>query len=217
MILVIRRLCFSILFTLFISGCAGKSSIFSYSNNSQILHLGKDNQNQISIKFNNPEIKHHQSFQCNVNSYTLNENNYEYGKLFIEYINLGSSCHWNGLSSGFFESNLKSELKINTLEIVENFDISSYNFKTYRVNNDSYISIIYIYKRNVDRFILDYDGKLYTKLLKVFKPEYKNRIDFQKRFRGNYDSSLVRKNSINNYFEQERWTIRPRVGISIFL
>lgn len=202
---------------LFIIGCTTSNSVFSYSNNNKTLLLGKDKQNLIRVNFNNPYIQNYQAFRCVNNSYTLSDENFNYGRLFIESINLSSSCHWNGLPLGFFESNLSAQLNIKSMEKVEDFDISSYVFRTYKVNNDSYFSVIYIYGGNTDKFIIDYNGKFYDELLKSFKPDYKTNIYFQKRFLGNYNDSLVRKNLIQNYFEEERWTVTPRVGITISL
>ena len=206
----------AITLALFIAGCANNSSVYNYSNDNKILYLGKNNENIVPINLTNPIIKYYNSFACNVNSYTLSDQNKEYGRLFIEYIDLSRNCEWTGLPSGFFESNVKSELKLSSLETVEEFDISSYSFKTYKVNNDSYLSIIYLYGGSTDRFILDYNGKLYNKLLKSFKPDYKSNIHFQKRFLGNYDDSLVRKNIINHYFERE-FIMDSRIGINISL
>ena len=76
---------------------------------------------------------------------------------------------------------------------------------------------IYIYSGNSDRFILDYYGRLYDKVLKSFKPDYINKFLTKKRFLGNYNESLVRENIINHYFERERVEITPRIGISISL
>lgn len=202
---------------LFMTGCTTPNSVFNYSINNKTLIIGKDNQNLIKVKFDNPNIQHHQAFRCVNSSFILNDDNYKYGNLFLESINLSSSCNWNGSPLSFFESNLRAQLNINLMQKVEDFDISSYVFRTYKINNDSYFSVIYSYGSNVDRFIIDYNGKLYDKLIKVFKPDYKTNIYFQKRFFGNYNDSLVRKNLIQNYFQEERWTVTPRVGISISL
>lgn len=206
-----------VLLLLFISGCSSSSTVFNYSKNSKTLLLGKDNQNLIKVAFTNPYIQNHQTFKCVNNSYTLRDENFKYGRLFIESISLNSSCNWNGLSLGFFESNLRAQLNINKIQKVEEFEISSYIFRTYKINNDSYLSLIYNYSRNIDRFIIDYNGKLYDEMLKIFKPEYKTSMKFQKRFLGNYNDSLVRKNLIQNYFEEERWSVTPKVGVTLSL
>lgn len=206
-----------ILLLLFISGCSSSSTVFNYSKNNKTLLLGKDNQNLIKVAFTNPSIQNHQTFKCVNNSYTLRDENFKYGRLFIESISLNSSCNWNGLSLGFFESNLRAQLNINKMQKVEEFEISSYIFRTYKINNDSYLSLIYNYSRNIDRFIIDYNGKLYDELIKIFKPDYKTNIKFQKRFLGNYNDSLVRKNLIQNYFEEERWSVNPKVGVTLSL
>ncbi len=204
------------LFLVFLfSGCT-TSSIYNYSKKDRVLYLAKKDNQSFNIKLTNPILQYHTTFRCVNNSYTLRDINKEYGKLFIEYINLDSFCNWNGLPSSFFETNLRYELKTDSFEVVEEFDIGSYNFKTYKINNDSYLSMIYIYGVS-EKFILDYNGVLYDKLLKSFKPEYKNEYLFKKRFKGDYNDSLVKKNIINHYFSQERWHIGSRIGIHISL
>jgi len=188
-----------ILVLVFFTGCASNALT-----KDSTLYFGKDKYSAVPLKLTNPVFKNQHAFTCNVDSYTLHDNNAEYGQLFIEYIYLGFRCHWNGLPTSFFETNLKHQLKIDSLETVEEFDVGTYNFKTYKIDNDTYLSMIYIFGGSTDRFILDYKGKLYTKLLKKFKPEYQNKVAFQKRFEGKYDDSLVRKNIINHYFSEER-------------
>lgn len=181
------------------SGCAS-NSVYSLDKNS--LKIGKDSQEVISINLTNP-VKNTYSSSCSLHSYTLFDENSEYGNLFVEYINLNENCHWNGLPSSFFQTNLKYKLKLNSIETVESFDIQNFNFKTFKINDESYVSFIYIYGGKVERLILDNDGKLYTKLLKSFKNNYENKFLDEKRFKGKYNSSLVQGNIINNYFEKE--------------
>ncbi len=200
---VINAKIISVLFTLtlvFFTGCSSSNSVYNLDYNS--LSLGKNKQSIISIDFTNPILKRYSS-GCSLNSYTLVDTNKEYGNLFVEYIQLEQNCTWNGLPSSFLETSLKYELKLKSIETVEELDIQSYNFKTYKINDDSYLSLIYIYGGSEERFILDNEGKLYTKLLKSFKKDYENKFLNKKRFQGNYNSSLVNKNIINHYFEVE--------------
>lgn len=200
---------------LLFTACSNKSSIYNYSRNSQILTLGKGVENRVSINLTNPLIQY-QSNICVNESYILLDNNQNLGRLFIESISLNSNCDWNGLPLSFFESSIKSNLKINSLETVESFDISSYHFKTYKVNNDSYLSVIYIYGSKA-RFIIDYNGRLYDKLLKSFKANFTNRYYSKKRYQGSYNYSLVKQNFINQYFQRNIIKIVPHIGISISL
>lgn len=202
-------------FILFFAGCSFTNSVYNYSKEEKKLIFGKDKAETFFVYLTNPFMQYHSSYYCVNNSYTLNDLNKDYGRLFVEYISLNSSCNWNGLSSSFFESNLKSQLNLKTLETVEEFDINSYVFKTLKVNDDSYISFIHIYGGDSDKFILDFNGKLYDQLLKKFKSDYKGVYLYKKRFQGNYNDSLVRKNIINRYFKEERFKITPHIGISI--
>lgn len=181
-------------------GC-GVQSPSLYFLKKDTLILG-DRKNPVFIKLNNANFKIH-SFGCTDYSYTFTEDNKEYGKLFVENIELSFNCRWNGLPSGFFEYNFRSNLKLSDVETVENIDIGGYSFRTFKVD-DSYYSIIYIYLGQSDRFIVDYEGRLYDELLKSFKKDYVNKFINKKRFYKYYDDSLVRKNIINHYFSAER-------------
>lgn len=123
------------------AGCVVKDSPF-YSIKKDRLILGKKD-NPIIVNMENVNYKTH-SFGCSDYSYTLTQDNKEYGKLFVEEIELGFNCIWNGLPSGFFEDNFRSNLKLSDVETVEHIDIDGYSFKTYKVN-EQYYSIIYIY------------------------------------------------------------------------
>lgn len=209
------RYSFVFLIILLFTACSNKSSVYNYSKNSQILTLGKSPKNSISLNLTNPLIQH-QSNLCVNESYTLLDNNQNLGRLFIESISLNSNCDWNGLPLSFFESSIKSNLKISSFETVESFDISSYHFKTYKVNDDSYLSIIYIYGSKA-RFIIDYNGRLYDNLLKSFKQDFVNKYYSKKRYQGSYNYSLVKQNFINQYFQRNVIKVVPHIGISISL
>lgn len=199
----------------FLSGCADKNAVYKLDNRS--ITLGKDINNRVNINFTNPLMQRHLE-RCVFDSYTLLDDNENYGNLFIEYIDISSNCRWNGLSSGFFETSLRYSLKLNSIKTVETFEIDNYTFKTYMINNDSYLSAIYIYKGSTkDVFILDYYGRLYTKVLKTFNPNYINKFLAKKRFIGRYNESLVRKNFIEHYFSVDRSDFGSRIGISISL
>ena len=196
---IVQNILIALSISLF-TGCMASNSVYSLNN--KILNLGKNQESIIAVDLTKPIVKFHQS-GCSQNSYTLLDNNKDYGKLFIEYISLEETCHWNGLPSGYFESNLRSELKLESMKTVENFEIQNYSFKTYKINNDSYLSLIYIYGGSTERFILDYKGKLYDRLLSSFKNDYENKYLKEKRLEATYNSSLVDKNLINSYYIRE--------------
>lgn len=181
-------------------GCSVKNPSI-YALKKDTLLLGVED-NPLVVKLENINYKIH-SFGCTDYSYTLTQDSEEYGKLFIEAIDLSFNCIWNGLPSGFFEDNFRSKLKLSDVQTVESIDIGRYSFKTYKVD-EQYYSIIYNYSGKSDRFIVDYEGKLYDKLLKSFKSDYVNKFINKKRFYKYYDDSLVRKNIINGYFSPER-------------
>jgi len=187
------------LLTFFFIGC---TSTTRYQFNTNKLVLGKTD-SLVDLNFTNPKFQRQGSF-CTTESYTISDENKDYGYIFIESIELSNNCYWNGLPSSFLQNNIKQQLNLNSLKTVEDYDIDGYNFKTLKVNDDSYLNLIYIYSGNKNRFIIDSKGNLYDKLLRGFKKDYKNKYLKEKRFLGKYNDSLVRKNIINRYFEAEK-------------
>lgn len=197
------------IFLILFTGCATTNSALVINNEKMILGK-KDLVSQVN--FTNAKIKTFPSM-CTIDSYTVSDENKEYGYLFVESIEVVNGCTWTGLPSGFFESNFKDSLKITSMKTVEEFDIDGYSFKTLLINNDSYVSMIYVYGGVKDTFILDSNGKLYDKLLKTFKSDYVNNYLDKKRFENHFEDSLVRKNIINHYFEDERIKLISHLGI----
>lgn len=188
---------FIFLFGIILAGCSSSSTVVM-SNNTFI--FGKKN-TPIEINFTNP-IKSYQTSFCTDSSSTIFDDNDLYGYIFIEKIKVSNLCTWNGLPSSFFETSIKQSLKLDSIKTVEKFDIDGYNFKTLKINDDSYLSLIYIYYGTEDILIYDLEGKLYTKLLKSFKSDYESNYLDKKRFNKKYSESLVKKTFIHNYFDE---------------
>lgn len=210
----IKKILIVSFFCIIFIACSSKNSIYTLKNN--LLVLGIDQKLKVTLNLINSSYQKH-THSCVNNSYTILDKNLEYGNLFIEFISLENSCNWTGLPSSFFQTNLKYQLKLKDMRIVEEYDMDGFNFKTFLINNDSYLNMIYIYTSDKNIFILDSYGRLYDKLLKKFKPDYKNKYLAKKRFLNEYNDSLVKKNLINHYFERERIFIQPVIGISISL
>jgi len=191
-----------VLFLLFLFvGCA-KSTNYSKENKELVFSKYKDI--LVNVPLSNPTKNYHSSTNCVINSYTITDLNNKYGKLFFESIDLENQCSWTGLASSYFETSLRYELKIDSIETVEDIEVGTYSFKTYKIDKESYLSVVYIYATYSNVFLIDYDGKLYTELLQKIKPEYKNSNLNKKRFVGNYNTSLAKKNLIESYFRSER-------------
>ncbi len=138
---------------------------------------------------------------CSKFSYIANVDDDKYKKLFIEYINLDSSCRWNGLASGFFISLFKDELKANSFEIVQKFDFKNIEIHTYIIDKKYYVDIVNEYGVFDDRFTIDYSG-IYTDEI-LNKNGNINKYKNYPRLEFNYNKSLVRFNFINNYFSKD--------------
>ncbi|QKF81580.1 hypothetical protein [Halarcobacter ebronensis] len=184
---------------LFYVGCSVQSqSLYSHKNSTLILG---EKENPVVVKVENADYKVYPSW-CIDSAYTLNEKDSVYGNLFLESITLDFRCHWNGLPSGFFEYNFKLKLKLSDVKTVESIEVGRYTFRTFEVDGE-YYSIISRYLGQNETFIVDYEGKLYDKLLKSLKKDYVNKYLNKKRFYGFYDESLVRKNMFNGYYSKE--------------
>ena len=194
---MVKKYLFFIFIFVFFVAC---SSTTVNSLNSNNFILGKKNA-PIKIDFTNAIHKNYSSYCTNMSSTIIDEND-EYGYLFIESIDVSNLCEWSGLPSSFFEGSIKESLKINFIQSVEEFDMEGFSFKTLKINNDSYLSLIYIYSSFQDILIYDLNGKLSSELLKSFKSNYKSEFLDKKRFDKRYKDSLVRKSFMNNYFDE---------------
>lgn len=183
---------------LFLIGCSTKefNSTYFFDKKENKIVLNKN----IKIQLSKPEIKY-QSFNCADYSYILKDENSSFGKIFIENINVSQSCRWNGLPSSFFQYSLKKNLNIKSMKTIESLEFRNFSFETFIIDNEYFLSLIYIFDNYNDKFILDYDGKLYISLLKTFNKEYIDKYSSKKRFNGNYNASLVRQSIYENYFD----------------
>ena len=137
---------------------------------------------------------------CTKFSYISQNEEEKYGKLFYEYINLDSNCSWNGMSRGFFDDLFKSTLKIKNIERIE---YKNYEFSTYIIDDKYYMNLIYSYSVYEDFFIIDYEGKLFDEMIRLYDKNYINKYTNEPRFNSNYSNSLVRMNILNGYFSKQ--------------
>lgn len=176
-----------VLLVLSFSACANKNFTNAY--------LAKDNKLMFStgtkVEFSKQADYKGWFSSCVMDSYTIFDENSNFGKLFVESISLEHNCKWSGLPLSFFEINLKRELKIKYLKTVESIDIGNMSFITYKID-DSYLSLISLYSTNTQKFILDYSGKLYAKLLKSYDTSYDDKFSDKKDLK-TYNDSLARK------------------------
>lgn len=168
--------------------------------------LDKVSLSSTKISLENKNIIH--TFNdCTDFSYYVNEQNKKYGKLFIEYIDLNSSCKWNGFQRGFFEELFKATLKIKSMKIVEQLDFENFEFTIYLINEKEYLNLIYNYEVFKDVFILDYSGKLSQEYIQKFNNSYKSKYLNKSRFSKEYNKSLVKMAIFNGYFSKEKFLL----------
>ena len=156
------------------------------------------------IEQNNPSKKIYTYDICTKSSYISSVNSEKFGVLFSEYINLDNECLWNGFQRGYFEYLFKTTLKLKSFEILERKDFNNYEFSTYLIDGKYHMNLIYKYSTSEDMFIIDYNGKYSTRLIKEFDENYENNYLNKERFSSNYSNSLVKMNFINSYFSKEK-------------
>jgi len=186
---------------MFFAGCG--SLVYDYNHDEKEFVFNFKDGSHYAVRLQEP--KHVGTFnQCTMNSYTLNDHNDVYGKLFIEHISLSPDCTWNGLSTSFFISLFKDTLKLKSVKTIETIDIDNYSFTTYKINDEFYMNFILAFDTMSSTLILDYEGELSADILKRLKPSYRNKYLERLRFSSEYNESLVLKNPIYGYFGKQR-------------
>ncbi|MAD42220.1 MAG: hypothetical protein CL623_07495 [Arcobacter sp.] len=147
--------------------------------------------------------KQYTSDSCTFSSYILNTSSAEYGDIFIEQVNLNNNCEWNGFQRSYFDDLFKEKNSIKTMVAIERLDFQGYEFSTYLINDKYIMNLIYKFSGNENKFIIDYNGKLFTKMIRQFDKTYENKYLKKPRFSSNYNSSLVNQNILKNYFNEE--------------
>lgn len=185
--------------TLLLTSCVSNS--LNYNNKKSSINLTINNKEKV-ITLTNPKFVNTFSV-CSLDTYTLSDENSEYGRLFLENIALEGNCQWNGAASGFFVYELRTKLKFKTFKLVDRFIQKNYEISTYKVDGDKYVSIIEMYSVNSNSFIIDNKGKLSTEIIKALDPEFKFKYTDAPRTDIKYDFSLVQNNIFKGYFTKE--------------
>ena len=133
-------------------------------------------------------------------AYVLDAYTLKTKEIYIEYIHTYSDATWNGQAFGHFLSLLKENIGAKRFELVDNYEFSHYQFQTYFVDGSYYLNVVYLYEMNKDIFVIDKKYSLFQALLKNFKKDYEYSFDEKFNLDLDFNFSLVKKNSINNYF-----------------
>lgn len=193
---VIKNSALALLSFVFFTGCSF-SGFNTYTDNNENLIINKE---RIFISSAKKRINPN---SCVDFSYTVNDENSIYGKIFLESIDLSQNCRWNGYPRGFLQSSMKKYLKPQSMELLEKIDVEGYEFTTFKVNDKFYVSLIYKYFGSDEKFFIDFDGILSETLLKKFKANYVSKYKSLPRYKASYNASLVRDNFIESYFSPE--------------
>jgi len=124
--------------------------------------------------------------------------------IFLEYIRIANDTTWNGSAINFYENMFKDELKIKTLKILEDFEVDTYVFKIFEIDEQFIVFFIYIYEVNKDVFIIDTKGELYNSLASKKIHDYVGKYQDSLKGDVNFNMSLVKQNSQHEYFTYER-------------
>lgn len=149
------------------------------------------------------EKKQYTNARCSNNSYIINSTSLEYGNIFIENINLDNSCLWNGFSRSYFDDLFKEKIKVKSIQAIERIDFENFEFSTYLINDKYIMNLIFSFSSNQSTFTIDYNGVLFTKMIKSFDKNYVNKYLERPRFSSSYNSSLVNRNIIERYFSPD--------------
>jgi hypothetical protein len=187
-----------ILVSLTFIGCSQSGFNYNFKKNGNSLLFNDGTK----VEFSKNSIQKDWMERCVSSSYTIFDENSNFGKLFVESVTLDSNCKWRGLAISAFKNNLEREVGDKNIEVVESIEKKNISFRTFKVG-DSYISLINIYDVSTEKFILDYSGKLYTKLISYYDKSYVDKYSSEKRFTKTYNDSLVRKNFFFHYFYKE--------------
>lgn len=197
---------FIVFISIFFTACSVENyNLYSYKNS---INNGK---NTISlnlmgiekkIELTNPKYENTYS-SCSQDTYTLFDDNYNYGKLFIENIDLSFNCQWNGLASGYFVYEFKNRNKFKSFELVNRFLKQNFEVSTYLVDGEKYVDIIDIFSVNKNTLIIDERGKLAYLIISNLDPKYEYKYLDKPRLDFNYNYSLVQNNMLFSYFGYE--------------
>ncbi len=169
------------------------SPIFSFDADLSVLSFILPNDEKFDFTLENYDVKtRHDPYVYE--AYTFNNQD-----IFFEYIHLDPVCSWNGLSRGYFIDLLKSLIN-DELELEERFEFKHYEFSTYNSHSHGYIHIIYIWDVTKEVFLIDKKGILYKNFLGLLKSDYEYKYNDKKIYDLDIEISLVKRNSLNNYF-----------------
>lgn len=164
---------------------------------------------QNSVLVNNQQLIFEKPFEvrgansCLDDSFATFQEHNKYGKLYMEYLRLNSGCIYNGSIYSFFLELFESELKLRSIKKVEKVEFDNISFFTFKIDDDSYISMIFQYTTFEDLIIVDYEGKLSNELIKGYDASYKSLYLNKQRFKKDFNRSLARMNYFNSYFTRD--------------
>lgn len=164
---------------------------------------------QNTITLNNKKVVFKKPFEirsvnsCLDDSFVTFQNHQKYGNLYLEYLRLNTNCLYNGSIYCFFTELFEEELKIKNMEIVEEKEFENIAFYTFKIDDNSFINMIYKYATFEDLIIVDYQGKLSEELIQNYESSYKSKYLNKKRFDKKFNRSLARMNYFNSYFTKD--------------
>ncbi|XOB63386.1 hypothetical protein ACMC56_06145 [Campylobacterota bacterium DY0563] len=166
--------------------------VYRFENNRLVFKVGSDN--LYFYELDDYDIKtRHDPYV--ISAYTLTTKD-----IHLEFMKVDSDVHWNADCLSIYEDLIKEKLKIKRLEVLEERDIETYCFKTYKADNSFIFHIIYVYTSLSNLIVIDTKGKLYKELLIKLDSSYQYSFDNEEKGEVNFNLSLVKENSMRSYF-----------------
>lgn len=120
--------------------------------------------------------------------------------LHAEYLQLRTSCAWNGLASSIYHGFLRQ--KVGGLNVLERFEAGDYKIVLYEKGKKRFYYLS-TYDASSVLFLLDYSGELARSICARC-----GLIAKQRRFEKTFDESLAQHNFVGHYFSKEGGTER---------
>ncbi|QKF81579.1 hypothetical protein [Halarcobacter ebronensis] len=166
--------------------------IYRFENNR--LYFRFDNDQYYKYELLDYDIKtRHDSYV--IEGYTLSN-----ADIHLEYIKVESDVSWNVEVVSAYEDLIKEKLKIGSLKVLEEKNIKTYTFKTYKADDSFVFHLIFIYTTSSNLLIIDTKGTLYKELISRFDSTYEYKYKEEQKGDINFNISIIKENSMRSYF-----------------
>lgn len=165
---------------------------YRFENNNLLFKIGSDKFYSYELEEYDIKTRHDPYV---ISAYTLVTKN-----IHLEFMRFDNDVNLNANILSVYEDLIKEKLKIKRLEVIEEKDIDTYCFKTYKADNSFIFHIVSLYTSFSELIIIDTKGRLYKELLLSLDSNYVYTFDEEQKGDVNFSISLVKENSMRSYF-----------------